>query len=78
MSHILFDDPRAQRWREQVAIGKTTLGLDAWAEGNAAPEGCICDPGDWSVRPIPSACGEFIDDKFGTCTNCEHDKECHQ
>lgn len=41
------------------------------------PEGCICDPGEWSGE-INMVCDQFVGDKKYPCRVCEHDYQCHR
>lgn len=43
------------------------------------PVGCVCDPGEWTVRLVPPACAKFDPMKHepALCRYCEHEEPCH-
>lgn len=46
-------------------------------EEKSKPEGCTCDPRDWSAKIIPAACDSFVPFR-GYCSRCFHGEECHK
>ena len=41
------------------------------------PNGCVCDPRTWLPNDIGPICRKYKGNGTESCSDCEHDKECH-